>query len=211
MSDHSQPGTARPFVLGVDLDGVVADYDGAMRDHVSKFKGVSRDTIPASTSWSLVDSGWPLRDEDDFIACHNRAVTERRMFLTMDPVDGASDALWYLSDIGVRIRIVTFRLIVNGTHTIVGSDTLQWLSMPRPDGRPRIPFRDVCFLKDKSALGDVDLLIDDAPHNIEAVRAAHGPSSAMVFDQPYNRHVDGLRAANWSDVVAEVERRISTR
>jgi hypothetical protein len=31
----------------------------------------------------------------------------------------------------------------------------------------------------------------------------------MVFDQPYNRQVEGLRAMNWNDVVNEVERRLS--
>ncbi|MFM7088014.1 MAG: 5' nucleotidase, NT5C type [Candidatus Paceibacterota bacterium] len=198
----------KPFVLGVDLDGVCADYDGAMRDHVSKFLNVDRDSIPVTTDWSLVTSGWPLRDEKHFIDIHNKAVVEKRMFMTMDPIEGASDALWELSDLGVRIRIITFRLIVNGTHTIVGGDTLQWLSLPRPDNRPLIPFRDVCFLKDKSALGDVDLLIDDAPHNVLSVRKAHGEERAMIFDQPYNQDVGGLRAYNWRDVVDEVKRRL---
>jgi|LauGreDrversion4_1035100.scaffolds.fasta_scaffold07889_5 5'-nucleotidase len=197
---------SRPFVLGVDVDGVLADYDGAMRDHTSKFLGVSRDSIPVSSKWSLVESGWPFDNEQHFLDTHRRAVTEKRMFLTMDPLAGAADALKYLSDIDVHIRIITFRLVVKGAHQTAVADTAAFLDMNN------IPYRDLCFLKDKAALaGETDLLIDDAPHNVEAVRAASGPEAAMVFDQPYNRHVGGLRAASWSDVVSEVERRLQER
>ena len=198
----------RPFILGVDLDGVCADYDGAMRDHVARFKGIRREDIPVTTEWSLVKSGWPFEDEADFIATHNRAV-HKHMFSTMDAIEGCSDALWKLNDEhGVHIRIITFRLIVNGTHSRVCQDTVEFLNQPRPDGRPMVPYRDICFLKDKSALGDVDLLIDDAPHNVLAVRERHGEHAAMVFDQSYNQDVPGLRAKNWDDVVTEVARRI---
>jgi len=199
---------SRPFVLGVDLDGVCADYDNAMRDHVSNLLRVERSSIPVTSDWSLVKSGWPMRDEEHFFELHQAAV-KKRMFATMDPIPGASDALWELSDLGVRVRIITFRLIVNGTHSTVCQDTVDFLNQKRSDGRHLIPYRDICFLKDKSALGDVDLLIDDAPHNIEAVRSAHGEERAMVFDQPYNKMVGGLRAESWDDVVAEVKRRIA--
>ena len=191
----------RPFVLGVDLDGVVADYDGAMRDNVSRFKGIDRSTIPVTKAWSLVESGWPLESEAEFLEMHRRSVTEKRMFATMDAIPGASDALRALSDAGIRIRIVTFRLVVNFAHQIAIADTASFLDLNR------IPYRDLCFLKDKSALSDMDLLIDDSPSNIDAVRTRLGGDAAMVFDQPYNQHIDGLRAKNWDDVVAEVSRR----
>jgi len=200
-SKGKEPG--RPFVLGVDIDGVLADYDGAMRDHTSKFLGVPRDSIPTSDKWSLVQSGWPFESEQHFLDIHRRAVIEKRMFLTMDPINGATAALKYLSDIDVHIRIITFRLVVKGAHQTAVADTAAFLDMNN------IPYRDLCFLKDKAALaGETDLLIDDAPHNIEAVRAASGAEAAMVFDQPYNRHVEGLRATTWSDVVDEVEKRL---
>ena len=191
----------RPFVLGVDLDGVVADYDGAMRDHVAKFKGIDRASIPPTRTWSLAESGWPIDGEAEFLDLHRRAVTDKRMFATMDPIAGASDALRAISDAGVRIRIVTFRLVVNFHHQIAIADTASFLDMHK------IPYRDLCFLKDKSALADMDLLIDDSPSNIASVRTVNGDDAAMVFDQPYNQEVTGLRANNWDDVVAEVNRR----
>jgi 5'-nucleotidase len=196
--------SSRPFVLGVDIDGVLADYDGAMRDHTSKFMSVPRESIPQTNEWSLVRSGWPFESEQHFLDTHRRAVTEKRMFLTMDPIDGAADALKHLSDLEVHIRIITFRLVVKGAHQTAVADTAAFLDLHN------IPYRDLCFLKDKAALaGETDLLIDDAPHNVDAVRQASGLDAAMVFDQPYNRQVEGLRAMNWNDVVNEVERRLS--
>lgn len=193
--------SSRAFVLGVDLDGVVADYDGAMRDHVSKFKNIERGSIPPTKSWSLVESGWPIKDEHDYLDLHRRAVTEKRMFATMDVIPGASEALRAISDAGVRIRIVTFRLVVNFAHQIAIADTAAFLDLHK------IPYRDLCFLKDKSALSDLDLLIDDSPSNIEAVRTQQGQEHAMVFDQPYNQGIEGLRAYNWDDVLKEVSNR----
>lgn len=193
--------SSRAFVLGVDLDGVVADYDGAMRDHVSKFKKVERSSIPDTTEWSLVNSGWPIKDEPDFMELHRRAVTEKRMFATMDVIPGASEALRAISDAGVRIRIVTFRLVVNFAHQIAIADTATFLD------QHKIPYRDLCFLKDKNALSDLDLLIDDSPSNISAVRGQYGDDYAMVYNQPYNQGIPGLRAYSWDDVVAEVSKR----
>ncbi len=43
-----------------------------------------------------------------------------------------------------------------------------------------------------------DAYIDDGPHNIEGLRAAG--RTAIVFEQPYNRDLDGLRARNWDEV-----------
>ena len=51
-----------------------------------------------------------------------------------------------------------------------------------------IPYRDLCFLGDKPEV-EADAYVDDAPHNVEALRAAG--NDVIVFDQPYNGHVDG--------------------
>ena len=63
--------------------------------------------------------------------------------------------------------------------------------------RARIPYRDLCFLGAKSDVG-ADAYIDDGAHNIESLRAAG--RTAIVFDQPYNRDLGGLRANNWNEV-----------
>ena len=43
-----------------------------------------------------------------------------------------------------------------------------------------------------------DIYIDDAPHNITALRGAG--CEAIIFDQPYNQQLEGLRARDWGEV-----------
>ncbi|MBT6446731.1 MAG: hypothetical protein HOK58_17290, partial [Acidimicrobiaceae bacterium] len=79
----------------------------------------------------------------------------------------------------------------NWGHSAAAGDTVAWLD------RARIPYRDLCFLGAKSDVG-ADAYIDDGAHNIENLRAAG--RTAIIFDQPYNRDLDGLRASNWNEV-----------
>ena len=44
--------------------------------------------------------------------------------------------------------------------------------------------------------------IDDAPGQINALKEAG--ENVLIFDQPYNRHLEGPRAHNWSEVVEMV-------
>jgi len=196
------------FVLGVDLDGVVGDYESIFRQVVSDSLGVDPAEIPAQTHWGFGDSGWPLRDEDHYLEMHRRGIAEYEMFAAMQPVEGASDALWRLSDAGVHIRIVTHRLYVNWDHQNVVAQTVGWLQQPREDGRPLIPYRDLCFMGDKTDVG-ADLYVDDAPHNIAALRKSH--ADVICFDRLYNRDIPGLRARNWNEVEELVMRRVEER
>ena len=189
----------REFTLGVDLDGVVADYEGWFRNYVADLKGVDPVELPLVDQWSFASSGW-FETDADYLNAHRDAVNDHGMFAKLSPIAGVSNALWAMSDAGIRIRIVTHRLVVNFTHAQAVRDTVSFLDTHD------IPYRDICFVKDKADVG-CDLYIDDAPHNIEALRSKHGPSVAMVFDQAYNRHVPGLRAHNWADVVSEVSLR----
>ncbi len=179
---------SRPFVLGVDLDGVVADYTLGFRDVVADVMSRDPDTLPIERSWDFAE--WGI-DQPTFDKLHEIAVNERRMLKDLPMFPGAADALWRLSDAGVWIRIVTHRLYVNWGHAAAISDTVTWLD------RNRIPYRDICFLGAKPEV-EADCYIDDAPHNIESLRAAG--NDVVVFDQPYNHDYDGLRAHNWLEV-----------
>jgi 5'-nucleotidase len=189
----------REFILGVDLDGVVADYESWFREFVASRKGIEPHELPALTQWSFAANGW-FETDNEYLEVHREAVNEHQMFAKLSPLEGVSDALWALSDAGIRIRIVTHRLVVNFSFAPAVRDTVLFLD------EHNIPYRDICFVKDKADVG-CDLYIDDAPHNIESLRAKHGPAVAMVYDQGYNQHIPGLRAYNWGDVVAEVSRR----
>jgi 5'-nucleotidase len=188
------------FVIGVDLDGVVANYEARFRQISAEILRLSPKKFPRARTWSFVESGWPFVDEAHFLEVHRQAVSEFGLFRTLAPIPGASEALWQLSDAGVRVRIVTHRLVVNFAHAAAVGDTVNWLD------DHRIPYRDICFVRDKAEVG-ADLYVDDSPANIAALRAARGDDAAMVYDQLYNRSLPGLRARNWDDVLAEVARR----
>ena len=179
--------TRDAFVLGVDLDGVVADHTSRFREILADIRGVPPETYSLDRSWGFTE--WDL-GPGEFEQMHRRAVMEHDMFRTMDVIEGAADALWRLSDAGVWIRIITHRLYVNWGHEKAVGDTAAWLD------RQRIPYRDLCFLGAKPE-AEADAYIDDAPHNVEALRARG--NRVIVFDQPYNRSCADPRATTWAE------------
>jgi len=185
------------FILGVDLDGVCADYTAALRDVVAADRGVDPSALPLERSWDFHE--WGLTGPD-FERLHQSAVLEHRVFRTMPPIAGAAEVLWRLSDAGVWIRIITHRLYVNWGHATAVADTVEWLD------QANIPYRDLCFLGAKPQV-EADCYVEDAPHNVVALRetGAH----VIVYEQPYNRDVDGPRAADWAEVENLVGERVT--
>ena len=175
------------FILGVDLDGVCGDHATAFRYVVAKERGVDPASIPDQQTWNFTE--WGL-DRTGFEELHRRAVLEHRMFRTMPVVAGCAEALWRLSDAGVSIRIITHRLYTNWGHSVAVSDTVEWLDANS------IPYRDLCFMGEKTDVA-ADAYIDDAPHNVSALRAVGAP--VLTFSQPYNLDVEGPRAEGWAD------------
>lgn len=184
----AQPSATSNFIFGVDLDGVCADYTTGFRQIVAEELGVDVETLPLERSWDFRE--WGL-DEADFERLHHLAVTERRLFRDLPAFDGCADALWRLSDAGIWIRIITHRLYVNWGHATAVSDTVTWLDTFG------IPYRDICFLGKKPQV-EANVYIDDASHNVTALRATGNP--VIVFDQPYNQDMAGPRASTWAEV-----------
>lgn len=187
------------FVLAVDLDGVCADYLNSLRPYMAAMGRRDAFDLPAPGSWDLVAAGW-FPSAQDYLRAHRYAV-ERAFFRTMQEIPGMSDALWALSDAEVHIRIVTHRFLTHGDQDRAAGDTIAWLQSRREDGRVRVPHRDLCFLGAK-ADANADLHLDDAPYQVEALRAKG--QQVLVFDQPYNGHLAGPRAIGWEDVVRQV-------
>jgi 5'(3')-deoxyribonucleotidase len=188
----------RGFVLGVDLDGVCGDYTTAFANVVAHERGVDPASLSGERGWDFAE--WGLADLGGFDAVHRRAVLEHRMFRTMPVMPGAAEVLWRLSDAGVWIRIITHRLYVNWGHAIAVSDTVEWLD------RHAIPYRDICFLGRKPEV-EADCYVDDSPDVVAALRGAG--NTVVVFDAPYNRHLEGPRAESWADVEHAVAERIT--
>lgn len=187
------------FVFGVDLDGVCADYTAGIRAAVAADREIDPENLPLERSWGFDE--WDL-SEAEFARIHQNAVTEHRMLRHLPVYPGCADALWRLSDAGVWIRIITHRLYTNWGHAEAVSDTVQWLD------DCQIPYRDICFLGAKPQV-EANLYVDDAPHNVLGLRKAG--NDVVVFDQPYNRDLDGPRATDWQELEELVMAKVAAK
>lgn len=179
-----------PFVLGVDLDGTCADFYEGLRPIAAEWLGVDVSTLTTEVTWNLPEWGIATAP-GGYRKLHQFAVTQRELFRVLKPMPGAPQVLRRLSAEGIRIRIITHRLFIKNFHRVAVQQTVDWL-----DGHD-IPYWDLCFQADKSAVG-ADLYIEDSPTNVEALRQGGHPT--VVFSNSTNRHLPGPRAETWAQV-----------
>jgi 5' nucleotidase, deoxy (Pyrimidine), cytosolic type C protein (NT5C) len=101
----------RRFVVGVDLDGVVADFYRGLRPIAAEWLGVDESQLTTDVSYGLPE--WKLDSMGGYQPLHRFAVTQRQLFQKLEPIDGAAASLRRLSERQVRIRIITHRLFIN--------------------------------------------------------------------------------------------------
>jgi 5'(3')-deoxyribonucleotidase len=177
------------FILGVDLDGVVGDFYGAMRRIAAEWLDKPVENLTPDVSFGLEE--WGIAEYGGYERLHRFAVTQRNLFRDMTPVKDAPAVLRKLSMRGVRIRIITHRLYLKYAHKTSITQTVDWLD------RWDIPYWDICFLKDKGAVG-ADVYIDDSPANVTKLRAQG--HKTIVFANSTNREIPAPRAESWQDV-----------
>jgi len=181
----------RKFIVGVDLDGVVADYFGHIRFSAARWLGVSTDNLPKEVDYDFKSWGsekWP----GGFIALHRYAVVKEKLFSTMPPIEGAAQTLRKLSEDDFRIRIITYRLCMKFHHATAITQTIEWLE------KHDIPYWDICFVGDKAAV-DADVYIDDSPSNYKKLVAAN--KRVWLYRQGWNKHIfteNDVR--NWDEI-----------
>lgn len=184
---------SRAFVLGLDLDGVCGDYTHALRKILADKRGVDEESLTKNISWNYPE--WDLTKEQ-YKELHDEAVTQHNIFRNMPVIEGASKALWELSQNGVWIRIITHRLLTTWEHKTVAQDTVAWLD------KNDIPYWEICFVGQKTEVG-ADAYIDDSPANVVALRS-HG-KQVVVYEQFYNKSVAGPRAKNWKEALTIIQ------
>jgi len=193
----------RRFIFGVDLDGVVMDFYGALKPIAAEYLGRRTDELTDDYRYGLKE--WGLLDKKggydlSYPALHRFAVNQHEIFKNAPPIAGAPFHLRRLSRLGVHIRIITHRLFVGGLHQKAITQTAAWLE------RHDIPYQDLCLVADKTSI-NAHLYIDDSPTNIEAFREAK--KRCIVFDNPTNRHIkSSLRAKTWEEVYEFVVREV---
>jgi beta-phosphoglucomutase-like phosphatase (HAD superfamily) len=176
------------IIVGVDLDGVCADFYGRMREIAAEWFECGVEDLTENVSYGLEEWGVkPGRYE----SLHRFAVLQRSLFETSPMIPGARKYLRRLSDEGARIRIITHRLFVFYFHKAAVSQTVDWLD------KHGIPYLDLCFMKEKEQVG-ADIYIEDSPQNVEALRQSG--HYVICFGNSTNIHVAAPRAINWEEI-----------
>jgi 5'(3')-deoxyribonucleotidase len=161
VSSASEQG--RQLVIGVDLDGVCADFYTRMREIAAEWFERPIEDLPTDVSYGL--SEWGI-DGEEYESLHRFAVTERDLFRTVPMIPGARRVLRKLSGEKYRIRIITHRLFIRYFHELAVRQTIHWLD------HHGIPYWDLCFMKEKSQVG-ADIYVEDQRQLHHLLRQHH--------------------------------------
>ncbi|MDW7730548.1 MAG: 5'-nucleotidase [Bacillota bacterium] len=183
------------LIIGVDLDGVCADFYGRMREIASEWLECDIEDLTSDVNYGLPE--WGIKDYESL---HRFAVTQRDLFSTSIMIDGARKYLRMLSDEGARIRIITHRLFISYFHQMAVSQTIEWLD------KNAIPYKDLCFMKDKEQVG-ADIYIEDAPENVKKLREAG--LYTICFANSTNRNVGQPRVKTWEEAYVLIKKECS--
>ena len=174
------------LILGVDLDGVCADFYGRMREIASEWFERPIDELTKTPSYGLEE--WGVDSRIAYESLHRFAVLHRDLFRSAPMVPGARKYLRMLSYEGARIRIITHRLYLYFLHRISVEQTVEWLD------NHGIPYWDLCFMRDKEQAG-ADIYLDDSPDNV--VRLREAGFHTIGFGNSTNAHLASPRAESW--------------
>lgn len=184
--------------LGIDLDGVVADFNaGWMQIHADEF-GTQLDAGMVDT-WDGLHRLGGFDDMRAFWSWASPKEHRRSIFRHLEPYPHALDSLRLLRRRGHRIVIVTTK--PNWAHT----DTFRWLA------DHEVPSTEV-HLSDRKYEVDCDIYLDDAPHVLDELVEHRGTALICRFVRPWNRPVAGtVDISSWAEFVDLVTERSSER
>jgi 5'(3')-deoxyribonucleotidase len=179
--------------LGIDLDGVVADFNtGWTRLYNAEFGAeIGPDS---TTAWNAPAQLPHFGSMSAFWrwarTCGPGGVS---LFRTLEPYPGALEALGRLSK---RHRVV----IITTKPRYAVHDTYAWIA------EHQLPTTEVHIVDDKSSIA-CDVYLEDADHNL--VRLAEARPEAIVcrFVRPWNHPQEGVvDVADWDQFELVVER-----
>lgn len=189
VGSQAMPEDGKAIVLGVDLDGVCADFYARMREIAAEWFERPLEELTPDVSYGLPE--WGIAHPEQYQSLHRFAVTERDLFGTVGMIPGARKVLRRLSGEKYHIRIITHRLFIHYFHAMAVQQTIEWLD------HNGIPYSDLCFMKEKDQVG-ADIYIEDGPSNVESLRKRG--FYTICFANSTNKHVADPRANNWHEV-----------
>jgi 5'(3')-deoxyribonucleotidase len=186
------------LILGVDLDGVCADFYAAMRQIAAEYFERDIEELTTAPSYGLQE--WGVEGKIQYESLHRFAVLQRDLFRNAPLIPGARKYLRMLSYEGARIRIITHRLYLYFLHRVSVEQTVEWLDYHA------IPYWDLCFMRDKEQVG-ADIYLDDSPDNV--VRLREAGFYTICFGNSTNTHLAAPRAESWQHAYELIHERAS--
>ncbi len=184
--------------LGIDLDGVVADFNaGWMQLHAEEFGSELHPNMV--DSWNCLHRLGGFVDMRAFWSWAGPNDHRRSIFRHLTPYPTAVESLRTLAKSGHRIVIVTTK-----PHW-ARSDTFSWLA------DADLPTTEVHVIDHKYEVA-CDVYLDDAPHVLEEL-VEHRPGATICrFVRPWNEPVAGtLDVADWGRFIEIVTERSPER
>lgn len=189
MSDRN---ARRRLRLGIDLDGVVADFNAGWIARYNQEFGT--ELLPEHVDiWDAPTLLTHFTDMGQFWSWARTSGGGASIFRILEPYHGAIDAL---HDLARRHHVA----IVTTKPAFAIHDTYEWLA------EHRVPTREVHIVDDKTTV-HCDVYLDDADHNLRALRAAHPAATVCRFVRPWNESHDGVTdVADWAQFARVVDR-----
>jgi 5'(3')-deoxyribonucleotidase len=174
--------------LGIDLDGVVADFN---RGWMARYNRDFGATLQASdvVQWDGLHRLTHFESMDDFWSWAQ--LGSASIFRDLPAFEGAIETM---TDLARDHRIV----IISSKFDWAVADTLAWMS------EHRVPAREIHFVWDKTTV-PCDVYLEDAPHNLAALVQGHPGALVCRMVRPWNRPLDGaVDVASWAEFAQHV-------
>ena len=171
--------------LGIDLDGVVADFNaGWMRLHAEEFGSDLRPEMV--TGWNGLHALGGFGDMDAFWAWAQATPARPSVFRHLELFPGAAETLTGFVEAGHEIVILTAK------PRWAVPDTLRWLA------DHEIPTSEIHIVHDKHLIA-CDVYLDDAPTVLENLVVQRPSALVCRMVRPWNVPIAGaVDVADWA-------------
>jgi 5'(3')-deoxyribonucleotidase len=164
--------------LGIDLDGVVANFTKGWIDFYNRDFGTDL-VVEQADSWDGIPSITHFQDMDSFWKWTSK-LDGRSLFWHLETLPGAVEALQRLDEEGHQIVILTTK------PSFAEHDTHEWIESKG------IPASEIHILEDKWDV-DCDVYLDDGPL-VLADLVSHRPDRTVCrYVRPWNKPIPGVR------------------